>query len=622
MRSQFRSINSPTHSRPPASRLLSRFVKFCLIAGLILVAAWLYFETTVRSKLAEKIEQRLNNMVADSGLRVSVGQAQFVDGKGVALNNLAVSSLTSGSHSNQDDPPLIEFYDAFVHLPVCMTDMVMGQCAPERMDIRRARLNLVRDADGQWELGKFISAFQPQTGAKPIPVSIRDSEIRIVDNTRQPPLVHRLTDVQVDFRNLVKQDRALTQVIFRCNGSEVGGFEITVLADVRSGDFDIHFNTQGLRMTPALFVLLPDVLSDHVAPVKALTGSLETEGRITGNLNDTIPQFIATGSVKDFAIDDARLPAPLTRASASFLVSDSEVRVTNAGGRIGEGTFRVSYQQKGLLDRETWRVTGIAKRLKFHHVVAMSNLFPEGVRLFCDDFSPAGECDLDFRLGHNGQSKYRQLNADLRDTSFRFIKFPYYVDQCEGRVELQDNVMALDLKSMSTPVPMTLKGNVYNPGIDATYHLDVAVPGEVPIDEKLLKALDAIPAMSRVVRAFRPTGQVGGTGTIIKRVPRGNADKYFDVDLKGVAIRHTHFPYPIRNISGVVSSANLDFSFRDLVGSNGNSAITSSGKWNPREGLVSNFVCERVNLDDQLRRAFSPEIQEIWNGFRPRCGTK
>ena len=422
MRSPYRSPNLSSRSRPPGPRLLGGFVKFCLIVALILVAAWFYFETTVRSKLAGKIEQRLNEVVASSGLHVSVGQAQFVDGKGVALNNLAVSSLlpnlrNAQAGSSQNRPPLIEFYDAFVHLPVSMTDMVLGKHAPERLDIRRARLNLVRERDGQWELAKFISAFKPKPGAKPIPVSIKDSEIRIVDNTRQPPLVQRFTDVQVDFQNLIREGRKLTQVTFQCAGSEVGGFYASVLADIQSGDFDVHFNTRGLRMSPALFALLPDTLSDRVAPIKSLTGTLETEGRVSGNLNDTVPRFIATGSIEDFSIDDARLPVPLTRASASFLLSENEIRVTNAGGRIGNGSFRVDYQQDGFLDRKTWKLSGVAKHLEFHHVIALSHLAPKGCNQFCHDFSPQGTCDMDFRVGHNGQSKYRQLNACLLYTS-------------------------------------------------------------------------------------------------------------------------------------------------------------------------------------------------------------
>ena len=625
MRSSYRSQNFRTHSRPPGSRLFGGVVKFCFIVGLILIAAWLFLETTVRSELAGKIEQRLNQVVSDSGLHVSVGQAQFFEGEGISLNNLAISSrftalepLPNGrAATDQDQPPLIELYDAFVRLPVSLTDMVRGRGTPEAIDIRRARLNLVRENDGQWELAKFISAFKPQTGARPIPVSIKDSEIRIVDKTRQPPLVHRLTDVQVDFQNLIRAGRELTQVTFRCVGSEVGGFEIAVLADIRSGDFDVHFKTRGLRMSPALFALLPESLSDHVAPVKTLTGSLETEGRVMGNLNDSVPQFIATGTVEDFSIDDARLPVPLTRASASFLLSESEIKVTDAGGRLGDGTFRFDYQQDALLEPRTWDLSGVAKQLEFHHVIALSHLFPKGCDRFCKDFSPQGQCDIDFRFGHNGQSKFRQINADLRDTSFRFIKFPYYVDQCEGRVELLDDIMTLDLKSMSNAIPMTLKGRVANPGVDATYHFDIAAPGQVPIDEKLLKALDAIPPLARIVRAFRPTGQIGGKGTVIKRFPHGTVDRYFDVDLKGVDIRHTHFAYPIRNVTGRISSSNLDFSFQDLSGSNGNGAITSVGRWNPREGLISDFVCQSVNLDDQLKHALSPDLQEIWNGFRP-----
>jgi len=83
MRSSYRSQNFRTHSRPPGSRLFGGVVKFCFIVGLILIAAWLFLETTVRSELAGKIEQRLNQVVSDSGLHVSVGQAQFFEGEGL-----------------------------------------------------------------------------------------------------------------------------------------------------------------------------------------------------------------------------------------------------------------------------------------------------------------------------------------------------------------------------------------------------------------------------------------------------------------------------------------------------------------------------------------------------------
>ena len=612
-------------------RLLSGLLKFCLVLSLVGVALWLYFQSTVRSKLAGKIEDTLNELVIDTGLHVGVGQAQFIDGKGIALSNLRVdyvnqAQATTDSAVNgpmkifsatDQQAPIVDCYAVFLHMPICMTEMVLGESKPQAVEIHRARINLVRDKDGQWELGKIIQAFQPKGDAKPIPVSVRDSEIRVVDNTRSPPLVKRLTDVQIDFSTVQRDARKLTQVAVRCKGSEVGQFQVTVLADPKAADFDVHFATQDIRLSPALFGMLPEGISHSLASVKALTGTINMEGRTVGNLADELPQFIVTGHLNDFSIDDTRLPAPLTRAGASFLVSNDEVRFSDAHGRIGDGSFHLNYQQSGLLDRKSWVVDGNMLELDFKSAIALAHLLPKGCLQFCNDFSPQGKCDLDFRIGHDGQRPFRTANARLKDTSFTFVKFPYYVDQCMGTVDVKDDVMTVDMKSLATLVPMTLKGTIINPGMDATYRLDIAAPGELPIDDKLLKAMDAIPEMSRVVRNFRPTGRVGGTGTIIKKVPRGNADKHFEVDLKGVAIRHTAFAYPIRNITGRISAANLDFEFRDLVGSNGNGGIRSSGRWNPREGLLSNFVCQSVNLDSQLRIALSPEIQEIWNGFRP-----
>ena len=631
MRSRNRSTSFPTHSRPPGARLLSGLLKFCLVLGLVGVALWLYFQSTVRSKLAGKIEETLNELVVDTGLHVAVGQAQFIDGKGIALSNLRVDHATqlqtTGASAPEGplkifstsdrQPPIVDCYAVFLHMPVCLTEIVLGKTKPQGVEIRRARINLVRDKDGQWELGKIIQAFQPKPDAKPIPITVRDSEIRVVDNTRTPPLVRRLTDVQIDFSTVQREGRELTQVAVRCKGSEVGQFQVTLLADPATADFDVHFATQDIRLSPALFGLLPERISDSLASVKALTGSINLEGRTVGNLADEMPQFIVTGHLNDFSIDDTRLPAPLTRAGASFLVSNEEVRFSDARGRIGDGSFHLNYQQSGLLDRKSWVVDGDMQSLDFQSAIAIAHLLPKGCGQFCRDFSPQGKCDLDFRIGHDGQRPFRTANARLKDTSFKFVKFPYYVDQCVGTVDVKDDVMKIDMKSFSTLVPMTLKGTVLNPGMDATYELNIAAPGELPIDDKLLEAIDAIPAMSRVVRNFRPTGRVGGTGTIIKRVPRGDADKFFEVDLKGVAIRHTAFAYPIRNITGRISAANLDFKFRDLVGSNGTGGIRCQGSWNPREGLLSNCVCQNVNLDSQLRIALSPQIQEIWNGFRP-----
>ena len=634
-------------SRPARSSGLVRFfsgtVKLLLLLALIAVAAWFYFQHEFSNQLANRIEKKANQHLASHGLHAAVGQARLIEGKGILLNNLKlgvssaryVSQNTRGNassglleHINRRvqtfsgdgivGEPIAELYDAFIHLPVGVTDLVMGDVQPQGFDIRRAKLNIVRDAGGSWQLGQFLDAFKPKPGASRIPIRIRDSEIRIVDQTHSPPLVHRLTDVQIELQPLQQAGRELTKINVRCVGNQIGVFDIAVFYDAQSRSFDVDTTAKNIRVSPALFALLPELISRQLKTVKTLTGELDLEARVQGNLDSAMPTFMLVGSIDKLAVDDTRFPVPVTRASASFLISDQQIRLKEFRGRLGEGDFDINYQQTGLLQRRDWQAFGKVTRLNFHYAEQMSHVLPGGCGQFCDDFSPEGECDVTFNLSHDGQKLTREIHGDLQDMAFRFIRFPYRVDRCSGTVDWFGDTMTMNVRSDATPEPMTMTGKVVNPGPDATYDIDLRVDGSLPIDEKMLVAIDAIPDFSRVIRPFNPIGRVGGVGKIIKHVPRGDVDKFFDVDLKGIAIRHNSFAYPIGDIKGVVKARNLDFAFDNLTGDNGNATVVCNGQWNPRTGLDSHFLCENVAMDDQLQMALSPDLQEIWAGFRPQ----
>jgi len=622
-------------------RFFGGTIKLLLLLALIAAAAWFYFQNQFSGQLTHQIQSKVNQHLSLHGLHAAVGQARLIEGEGILLNNLkfgvaANSRPRSSSNSDSgllnrinwrietltDDgiagEPIAELYDAFIHLPVGMADIMMGKVEPLRLDIRRAKLNIVRDVDGHWQLGQFIEAFRPKHNARPIPVRIHDSEIRIVDKTKSPPLIRRLTDVQIQFEPLVHGGRPFTKVTLRCVGSEIGLFDVAVLYDAQSRSFDVDTSAHKIRLSPALFTLLPETISRQFSTVKAITGELDLEARVEGSLDGGMPKFMLVGAVNKFAVDDARSPVPVTRASADFLISDQQLHLKQFRGRLGEGDFEINYQQKGLLQRHAWNAFGKITHLDFRYAEQLSHMLPQGCNQFCEDFSPEGECDLTFNLHHDGNQLSREIHGDLRDMAFRFIRFPYRVDRCSGTVDWFGDTATLNLKSDATPEPMTMSGTIVNPGPDATYEIDLRVDGSLPIDEKMLVSIDAIPSFSHAIRPFNPIGRLGGVGKIIKRVPRGDVDKFFDIDLKGIAIRHDSFAYPIGDIKGLIKARNLDFDFENLTGDNGNATVVCNGKWNPRVGLDSYFHCENVAMDDQLQMALSSDQQEIWAGFRPQ----
>lgn len=636
---------NPRPRRPSGlMRLCYGSIKLLLVLALVAVAAWFYFHYEVSNQLAKRIEAKVNQELSLHGLHADVGQARLIEGEGILLNNLKLGMVSKTSSTDVDaiqpsatgllehvnrrlnanftpniaGEPIVELYDAFVHLPIGVTDLLVKKVDPTAVDIRRAKLNIVRDPSGQWQMGNLIEAFKPKPGAARIPIRVHDSEIRIVDQTRSPPLVHRLTDVQIDLQPLVQSGRPLTKVTLRCAGSEIGLFDVTVLYDIDAQSFDVQAASKGIRLSTDLFAALPEFITDKLKTIKAVTGELNLDARVQGMLDGTLPKFMLVGSLHRFAVDDGRFPLPVTRANADFLISDTEVHVKQFRGRLGEGDFEINYKQTGLLQRQTWQAFGNVTKLDFRYAHLLSKIFPQGCNRFCHDFSPEGKCDVTFNFQHDGQRFMRKIHSDLRDMAFRFIRFPYRVDRCNGTVDWFGDTATFNLRSDATPDPILISGTIQNPGPDATYEIDLRVDGSLPIDEKMLVAIDAIPAFSRVVRPFNPVGRVGGVGKLIKRVPRGEVERYFDVELKGIAISHNSFAYPIGDIKGFVRARNLDFTFENLTGNNGNATVVCNGQWNPRTGLDSHYLCENVAMDDQLQTALSTDLQEIWAGFRPQ----
>ena len=582
------------------------------------MVGWQLFQRTVHHQLRDTLQAKLDAATCNSALKGIISQAEFIEGKCVRLNDL--SFTMDGPEQNPATRTQIEIYEALVHLPVSLAQLLSSQAKPTAIDVRRAKIRLFQNESGDWNLSRLLAQISnlKTPGCDRIPITFTDCSIELCNHS-SPDQSLQLTDVMLEVLPIVHLGQPLIQIRGQFNGREVSGTSFTLFVDEQQRAWQANVVVPQLRLTPNILTLLPAQLRDDLSTWPQITGTLKGQGSATGGfeLRDE-PRFQFSGQLADFACDDPLLPLPIRQTQLEFSVDNETIEITNATGKLGAGNFQFDYQQSGLLQPEGWSIKGSLEKFDFSHHARFTPWLPEFCTQLCADYAPGGTANLQFDLSHNGTRLSRKIFGQLTDMSFSYIKFPYRADHCMGAVEWVDETCEFQIQSAPGQPDLEMKGLVKNPGPEGTYQIDVLVPEELPIDDKLLVALRAQPKLAKIVNDFNPIGRLGGACRFERSVARGPVSKSFDVRLKQCIVKHNCFDYPIHNVSGLVQARNDDYQFVELTGNNSSAQIVCDGSWNPQQGLDLRFLCKEVPLDDQLRLALKPDLREIWQGFRPR----
>ncbi|MFK7766014.1 MAG: hypothetical protein AB8B55_02145 [Mariniblastus sp.] len=599
-----------------------KVLAFLIAVGII---CWLLFHQTVHNKIRDKVQEKISEKLNGSGLAAHVGQADFIEGQGLRITDLAIKlachDQSSPSHTTSPQSA-IEIYEAFVHAPVSMTELVSGKLPISGMEVRRAKLTLVRKSDGHWdfeELYETLSKLRPESDS-PIPLAFKDCEIAVIDLTRPQQRPISLTNVNLVVQQRMHDARPILQIYGGCQSRIISQINFVSFLDLHNRIWKTEMGATDATLSRDLIAILPDSLQSELSGLQTLSGKINFQGLATGTTTlDTMPNFKFTGNVSGFSIDDPRLPLPVHNASGTFAVGNGGLAINNARGRLGQGEFAINYWQSGLLQRQSWHCDGKVEDFEFDNNARLERWLPSYCQKFCKEYSPKGTSNITFDLTKNGNQLKRDIVGKLTNMSFSYFKMPYRANQCIGTVAIKDSQCNFDIESVTSNQKILIDGFVKGLGIGPpTYEVNLSVPGDLPIDPKMLAAIDSQPKFAKVIRAFSPTGRVGGIGKIEKLIPEGQTKKTFDIRLKHCSIRHQSFDYPIHNVSGLVHAEDLDFTFKGLRGNNSGGKVECDGNWNPINGLNLVFFCKSIPLDDQLRFALKPNIREIWNGFRPR----
>ncbi|MGI9496530.1 MAG: AsmA-like C-terminal region-containing protein [Mariniblastus sp.] len=579
------------------------------------------FKQTVQSQLQKQISAKVSEVLQGTDLAFDLEQARFHEGEGLQLNYVSLN-LESGNLSKPHSH--LEIYEAFIHAPISMAQLVAADVPIEKIDITRAKITLVRDQNGEWDFSNIIDSLPKTDSENPIQIEFRDCEIRMIDeqNGNNPPI----TLTNVNFRLGPRLNGGNKYQQFE------GAFESKVISKIAFQGF-LHPPTKqwkaklsatNAQLSSGLIKLLPTDMQDQMKELRAVSGKINLKVAAQGLATiEEIPQIQIDAQVEQLTIDDNRLPFPIQNGSFDFQSSNEQgnefLSIKNASARFGEAQFKCDYWHRGfILAPEQCKLNGRLDNFNFSNQERLIKWFPEYCTKFCDEYSPSGTSDIAFELEYDGSSLKRSINADLTDMSFSFIKLPYEVANCRGKVTLNNDKCDFFVQSNSGDDLIMLKGSARGVGNSPTYEVNISAPGALPIDQKMRDAIKAHPAMASVINRFGIQGQVSGTGRVFKNSPDGDVNREFDVRLKNCSIRHDNFDYPINEIDGLIQIQNNHYRFLNVTGKNHQGRVTCDGYWNPDEGLDVTYLCQSIPLDDTLKYSLSSELREIWDSLRIR----
>jgi hypothetical protein len=329
-------------------------------------------------------------------------------------------------------------------------------------------------------------------------------------------------------------------------------------------------------------------------------------------------QFVVSGKISEGRIDDARLPEPLSDVEATIRADNHGLVVQDMSARCGRTQLSIDAEFFGWRSDSPLALDIEAKQLELERVPVRS--LPAAARKVYDDFAPAGLIDLTAHLRFDGREWHPDLTLVCHDLSAQYVRFPLRMSGGKGTITLKDDRLNMRLRLASGGQFVQVRSDVLHPGPDFLGWVEVQSEGPLPVDKKLLDALE--PKSQKIVRAFRPQGNISFQG----RLQRGEHDRrlhrQLHIALHDCSVQHDKFAYPIDKVNGSLQLTDNDWLFRNLNGRNDSAYITGAGRWQsePPDGnhLTLDFRATDVPLADELRQALTPGAQRLWAHLRPR----
>lgn len=602
--------------RAAVGRWRWRLTVLLAMTGLALTGLTL-FQGRIGRQFEDTAERFVNTRLAGSGWSVSFEGFQIVDAGTLRIGRV---QLHAGPASQ---PPVCEAGPILVRKSG-LAGLLEMDWRPEALEFAGAefRLDVGRCSPEQWaslqERLKLNCDHQ-----RPPRVSGQDCRVVVVNSRRPDIAPWLLHDVSVEAGPARTSTQCpATRVTIAGRGNQMAKLE----AEIELGEhgevfrclaraIDWRVAVDELDWFPpawraelgsvSQFQARADVRADYVVPAAATVN----------------PGWVFSGRINDLDLAATGLPLPISDARCDFLVEAGELSVSQLVASVGSATLTgsgrkvIAGPEHGGPSATPWAVRGRLVGLEAGSI-APGALPPEARRWFTQ-LAPGGSGDFDFELGWDGHALTRRIMAQVQDMSFTWHRFPWTVQRCVGNASWIGDEFRFALQSLDNGQIVDLAGWVRNPGPDATWRVEFGCPGDLPVDEKLLHAIDLYPQIAGQVRDLRLRGTFGVRGAFSHEQAGSAPVLTYTIDLKHCQARHARFDYPVREITGQVLVAGRRFELQQVNGSCGGAPLRVSGGWNPDTGLRLDLIADDLPLDATLRAALPQHAARVWDQLRP-----
>jgi len=611
--------------RRPVSSLVAEFVRWLLSISLItgaIIAAGLYL---IQARLDEEIRIYLERkfQTTYSDLIVTVGSARRIEGHGIEIHDLSISEV-----DHNDETQLLAFVDKiFIKCEASLAELVRGTPKARQITFRRPAIYARRRPDGSWNTGQLFPP--PKFGDSRPPMVIQEGNVELIDTTAVVSRRLSLRNIGLTLspvRSLVPDDQTqstiATNSAIRVQGSFSSDHCHRVLIDGQfdpeSPEWGVQGSIEQLRLSPAFVASVPKEFSAQLARLEPARGTSDLTFKAAKQSAQAKIRFQATGTFQG-RIEEPRLPHALENVRAEFYCDDQTLRVNDVVATSGETQLKANYRLDGW-DPTSRRILKV-QATKFAFDRSLKAALPETWRVIWDKFQPKGMVDLDLLLHFNGSRWVPVVSAEFLDMSFAYEQFPYRLERCQGKVHFENEALVLEnLQASASGRGVSINGRIVRPGPDFTGWVELSADEPLDIDERLIAAMND--GQQEFVRSLFPHGEITAWGRLERSDPSQPVTKRYDIGLRGCSIKYAGFPYPIYEINGRLSVVDDEITFHDLQGKNDSGFITCQGRWNrdaqTGASLQMRFNCADVPLEDELRHALKPNIQNMWNTLRPR----
>lgn len=634
------STGAPTPTRSWTGRLGHAcgqlFVIAATLSGLC-IGGWWYLTTYVDRELAAEVEKKLGERLglADQAV-VRVGGARRVEGRGIELRHVSLARQAGAA-------PWIEIDELWLICNAEIQDLINGHLHVRHITARHVRVRATLDQQGQLEFPR-LQLRETESGGEPTTITLEDGSLELVDSRRPmgKPLVVR--GIELDWKRPSEEtlksygwSPALPwHVRAQCSSEPLQDSRLEALFDGATGDYIAKGDVHELRFSAELLETLPLELAELLQPAAGLRGRLKGEFRVeqrrelatrdratkpTATESPASPplRFSAHGELIEGRVEDSRFETPLTDLRGKFHLDEQGLAVEEVTARAGEATLFGWLRREGYTS--TSPLTFELRARKFHVGPSFYELVPADWRETITRYGVEGPIHADIKGKFDGRNWTPDLTLQFANVTVECQDFPYRLTGGTGFLEYRDGILhSTRLQALADGAPVRVDIQIADLGANYTGHFEVVAETPIPVDEKLLTALDD--DTERLLRSLKIRGATTVHARFERKTREAPLSRRIRVGIHQGAVQYDHFRYPLERVRGAVIITDAGWEIEELAGENNSAYVECRGGWqrvDARRGdLRLDFLATDVPLDEELQAALPASGQRWWTQFRPR----